>query len=42
VVLQELAGVLGRLEVDGAPVRIRSNFTNGLKRLPVRLHQRSA
>jgi cytochrome P450 len=37
VLLDELRTMLPRLEVSGAPVRIRSNFTNGLKRLPVRL-----
>jgi len=37
VLLRELLPVLPRLEPDGRPVRIRSNFTNGLKRLPVRV-----
>jgi cytochrome P450 len=37
VLLEELRPVLHRLELDGAPVRIRSNFTNGVKRLPVRV-----
>jgi cytochrome P450 len=37
VVLQVLLPILPRLELDGGPVRIRSNFTNGLKKLPVRL-----
>jgi cytochrome P450 len=37
VVLDELVEVLPRLEPDGEAVRIRSNFTNGLKRFPVRL-----
>jgi cytochrome P450 len=37
VLLQELLPVLPRLEPDGEPARIRSNFTNGLKRLPVRI-----
>jgi cytochrome P450 len=37
VLLDELRPVLPRLEVDGEAVRIRSNFTNGLKRLPVRV-----
>lgn len=37
MLLQELLPVLPRLEPDGEPARIRSNFTNGLKRLPVRI-----
>jgi cytochrome P450 len=37
VLLEELLPVLPRLEGDGHPVRIRSNFTNGLKRFPVRV-----
>ena len=37
VLLQELLPVLPRLEPDGEPARIRSNFTNGLKQLPVRI-----
>ena len=37
VLLEELRPALHRLELDGAPVRIRSNFTNGVKRLPVRV-----
>jgi hypothetical protein len=37
VLLEELIPVLPRLAPDGAPERIRSNFTNGLKRFPVRL-----
>ena len=37
VLLQELLPVLPQLQPDGEPVRIRSNFTNGLKRLPVRI-----
>jgi hypothetical protein len=28
---------VARIEVAGAPERLRSNFTNGLKRLPVRV-----
>ncbi len=39
VVLQELLGSLARLAPDGEAVRIRSNFTNGLKQLPVRLRK---
>jgi cytochrome P450 len=43
VLLQELLPVLPRLEPDGKPARIRSNFTNGLKHLPVRIsHNRPA
>ena len=37
VLLRELLSTLSRLEPDGEPGRIRSNFTNGLKRFPVRL-----
>jgi cytochrome P450 len=37
IVLQEMMPVLPRLEIDGHPVRVRSNFVNGLKRLPVRV-----
>lgn len=37
VLLQELLPELPRLEPDGEPARIRSNFTNGLKHLPVRI-----
>jgi cytochrome P450 len=37
VLLQEMLPVLPRLEPDGPPARIRSNFTNGLKRFPVRV-----
>ena len=36
-VLDELRPVLPRLEVTGPPVRLRSNFFNGIKRLPVRI-----
>jgi hypothetical protein len=35
--MRELLPLLPRLEPDGKPVRIRSNFTNGLKRLPVQV-----
>jgi cytochrome P450 len=38
VLLEELRTVLPYLESDGKAVRIRSNFTNGLKRFPVRLN----
>ena len=37
VVLQEMLRVLPRLEFDGDALRVRSNFVNGLKRLPVRV-----
>jgi cytochrome P450 len=37
VLLRELLPVLPRLEPDGPPARIRSNFANGLKRFPVRI-----
>jgi len=37
VLMRELLPVLPRLEPSGRPVRIRSNFTNGLKRLPVQV-----
>lgn len=35
--LEELTRRASRVELDGEPVRIRSNFTNGLKYLPIRL-----
>jgi cytochrome P450 len=38
VYLDELARHVGEIELTGDPVRHRSNFTNGLKRLPLRLH----
>lgn len=37
VYLEELLERVARVEVVGEPVRQRSNFTNGLKRLPVRV-----
>jgi cytochrome P450 len=37
VVLAALAQRVGRFELAGEPRRIRSNFTNGLKALPVRI-----
>ena len=37
VYLEELVRRVERVELAGAPVRLRSNFTNGLKRLPVRV-----
>lgn len=38
VLLEELAPRVERIELAGTPRRLRSNFTNGLKRLPVRVH----
>lgn len=37
VILEELLSRAARLELAGEPRRIRSNFTNGLKSLPLRL-----
>ena len=37
VYLEELLERVARVELPGQPVRLRSNFTNGLKRLPVRV-----
>jgi cytochrome P450 len=37
VVLSELASRVRRFEVTGPPRRIRSNFTNGLRQLPIRV-----
>jgi cytochrome P450 len=37
VYLEELVERVERIELAGDPVRLRSNFTNGLKRLPVRM-----
>jgi cytochrome P450 len=37
IVLAELARRVARFELAGEPRRIRSNFTNGLKALPVRV-----
>ncbi len=37
VYLEELVERVARVELAGEPVRQRSNFTNGLKRLPVRV-----
>ncbi len=38
VVLAALARRVARFELAGPPRRIRSNFTNGLRELPVRVH----
>ncbi len=35
--LEEMVPYLGRLELAGQPTRLRSNFFNGIKRLPVRV-----
>ena len=35
--LEEMIPYLDRIELDGAPERLRSNFFNGIKRLPVRV-----
>jgi len=35
--LEEMVPHLTRLELVGEPVRLRSNFFNGIKRLPVRI-----
>jgi cytochrome P450/nitrite reductase/ring-hydroxylating ferredoxin subunit len=35
--LEEMVPHLSRLELAGEPVRLRSNFFNGIKRLPVRI-----
>jgi cholest-4-en-3-one 26-monooxygenase len=37
IVLAALAQRVARFELAGEPRRIRSNFTNGLKALPVRM-----
>jgi cytochrome P450 len=37
VYLEELVARASRVELIGRPERLRSNFTNGLKQLPVRL-----
>jgi cytochrome P450 len=37
VYLEELVQRVARVELAGPPVRLRSNFTNGLKHLPVRV-----
>jgi cytochrome P450 len=37
VYLEELVSRVARIELAGEPVRLRSNFSNGLKRLPVRV-----
>jgi hypothetical protein len=37
VYLEEFVERVERVELAGKPVRQRTNFTNGLKRLPVRV-----
>ena len=37
VVLEELLARVSSIEVTGEPTRLRSNFINGLKTLPVRM-----
>ena len=37
VYLEELVGRVSGIELAGPPLRHRSNFTNGLKRLPIRM-----
>jgi cytochrome P450 len=39
VYLEELLECVERIELTGRPRRLRSNFTNGLKTLPIRLHR---
>jgi cytochrome P450 len=39
IVLGALARRVERFELAGQPRRVRSNFTNGLKALPVRIHR---
>ena len=36
--LEEMIPYLGRIELADEPTRLRSNFFNGIKRLPVRVH----
>ena len=35
--LEEMIPYFDRIELAGAPTRLRSNFFNGIKRLPVRV-----
>jgi hypothetical protein len=37
VLFQELVPRLETIELTGPPARLRSNFGNGLKRMPVRV-----
>ncbi len=36
--LEEMIPYLGRIELNGSPLRLRSNFFNGIKSLPVRVN----
>ena len=36
--LEEMVPYLDRIELAGTPTRLRSNFFNGIKSLPVRVH----
>jgi cytochrome P450 len=42
VLFEQLLPRLASIELTGPPARLRSNFTNGLKRLPVRVVERRA
>ena len=42
VLLEEMLERYERIERVGESVRLRSNFLNGVKHLPVRLHARAA
>jgi hypothetical protein len=37
ILFEQLLPRLASIELTGPPARLRSNFTNGLKRLPVRI-----
>jgi hypothetical protein len=37
VLFEELVPRVERIELAGEPKRLRSNFTNGLKQLPIRV-----
>jgi cholest-4-en-3-one 26-monooxygenase len=39
IMFEELARRVSRIEPVGEPVRLRSNFMNGIKHLPLRLHR---
>jgi hypothetical protein len=41
VLFEQLLPRLASIELAGPPARLRSNFTNGLKRLPVRVVEAS-
>ena len=42
VLFEQLLPRIASIELTGPPARLRSNFTNGLKRLPVRVVERPA